>query len=228
MIDRVARDRVIDAFEGFLDDKITAFEFDERLQDIESDDQTVKEVIHAAWFHYDDCTDHKICWSKAQWDYFQRLLLILRSDAELLNPHPRVRHWSWDHAVAWSACALFAGTALILGWGWQLFPLATLFGILSISINAYRQRQETKPTPDEIACLPFESSSQIRWLLCQTPEFQKRKYRPELADRTIRSEEVVGFNWMLSYCSWILLSPAVLLFQGFPSRVHGAPKIIKR
>ena len=224
MIDRVARDRVIEAFEDFLDEKIMAFEFDERLQEIDSADQTVNEVVRAAWFHYDDCTDHKVRWAKEEWDYFQRLLLILRSDAELLQS--RVRHWSWDHAMAWSACVIFAGAALITGWSWKLFPLVALFGILSISIDVYRRRQVRKPTPDEIACFPFESSSQIRWLLRQTPGFQKRKCQPELA-RTIRFEAVEGFNRILSYCSWMILSPVALLIQGFPSRVEVPMRIIK-
>jgi len=228
MIDRVAREKVTAAFEDFLDDKIMAFEFDERLQEIDSADQTVNEVVRAAWFHYDDCTDHKVRWSKEEWDYFQRLLLILRSDAELSPSHSRAKHWSWDHAVAWLACAAFAGTVLITGWSWQLFPLVALFGILSISIDAYRQRQVRKPTPDEIACFPFESISQIRWLLRQTPGFQKRKCRPELAGRAIRSEAAEGFNWTLSYCSWMLLSPVALLIQGFPSRVDSPMRIIKR
>ena len=51
MIDRAARDQVISAFEAYLDDQITAFEFDDRLQQIESEDRTVNKVIHAAWFH---------------------------------------------------------------------------------------------------------------------------------------------------------------------------------
>ena len=98
MIDRSARDQVISAFEAYLDDQITAFEFDERLQEIESGDRTVNEVIRAAWFHYDDCTDHKVHLSKPEWDYFQRLLLILASDAELSWSHSS--RWSGDHLVA--------------------------------------------------------------------------------------------------------------------------------
>jgi hypothetical protein len=99
MIDRAARDKVIATFEAYLDDRITAFEFDDRLQDIDSEDRTVNEVVHAAWFHYDDCKDHKVHLSKPEWDYFQRLLLILRSDAELSSSEKR--RWSWDHAIAW-------------------------------------------------------------------------------------------------------------------------------
>jgi hypothetical protein len=82
MTDRTARDEVMTAFVEFLDDRITAFDFDERLGSIQSRDRTVNEVIGAAWSHYDDCTDHNVILTKAEWDYFQRLMLILRSDAE--------------------------------------------------------------------------------------------------------------------------------------------------
>ena len=117
MIDRTARNQVTSAFEAFLDDRITAFEFDDRLQEIESEDRTVNEIIRAAWFHYDDCKDHKVCLSKAEWDYFQRLLLILGSDAEFTSSP--ARRWSWDHGVAWLALVAFVGIASVAGWGWR-------------------------------------------------------------------------------------------------------------
>ena len=228
MIDREARDKVIEAFEDFLDDRITAFEFDDRLQDIGSDDQTVNEVIRVAWSHYDDCTDHKVCLSKAEWDFFQRLLLILRSDAELLRSCVEAKLWSWDHAVAWCACAGFVGMALMIGWDWRVFPMIVLFGILSLAISRYRQRRGRKAESNEMACLPFESFSQIRRLLRQIPAFQKQRYRRELATRAIRSSAMDGFNRVLSYGCWMLLSPVALLIQGFPSRMDARLRVINR
>lgn len=228
MIDREARDKVIEAFEDFLDDRVTAFEFDDRLQDIDSADETVNEVIRAAWCHYDDCTDHRVCWSKEEWDFFQRLLLVLRSDAELSHPGTGAKLWSWDHAVAWSACAVFVGMALMTGWKWQLLPVVLLFGIPSLAIGLYRQRQWKGRGPNEIACSPFKSFSEIRWLRRQTPEFEKRRYRPELGLRAIRSGEMEVFNRLLFYCCWMLLSPVALLIQGFPLRVHAPLVVIQR
>ena len=46
MIDCDARHEVILAIEAFLDREIMAFEFDDRLQTIESCDQTVQWAIH--------------------------------------------------------------------------------------------------------------------------------------------------------------------------------------
>lgn len=71
MIDRAARDEVILAIEDYLDDRIMAFEFDDRLQQVESRDETVTEVIHAVWGLYDDCKDHKVHLTKPEWDFLQ-------------------------------------------------------------------------------------------------------------------------------------------------------------
>lgn len=219
MIDRAARDEAIAAIEEFLDDGITAFEFDDRLQSIETDDATVGEVISAAWFHYDDCKDHQVVLSKKEWDYFQRLLLLLRSDAEISSS--TTKRWSWDHAIAWVALATFVVLAIFIGWGVQLLVLSIPFGAISLHISRYRQRKERstpEPSPRDIACTPYESYSQIRWLRERAPNFVKRPYREEIADRRIRSDSESRLNSFLSYpfyLVWILLSPIALLFQGF-------------
>jgi hypothetical protein len=225
MIDRAARDQVISAFEAYLDDQITAFEFDDRLQQIESKDRTVNEVIHAAWFHYDDCKDHKVLLTKPEWDYFQRLLLILVSDAELSSSHSS--RWSWDHLIAWLALAAFVGVAVVAGWDWHLILWAAPFGIVSILISIYRRRREPEFGPRKVACTPFESVSQIRWLQRRFPRFQKRKYRFEIGGRKIRSKGEESLNRVFAYCYWLVFSPLVLLFQGFPSTTDHPPKLTK-
>lgn len=223
MIDRTARNQAISAFEAYLDDQISSFEFDDRLQEIESEDRTVKQVISAAWFHYDDCKDHKVHFSKPQWDYFQRLLLILGSDVELSSAHSR--RWSWDHLIAWLALAVFVGIAIVVGWGWHLILCAVPFGIVSILISIYRRRREPEIEAYHVACAPFESLSQIRWLRRQLPGFRKRKYRIEVGGRRIRSEGVESFNQAFFYCYWLVCSPLVLLIQGFPSTTDQTSKL---
>lgn len=218
MIDRAARDEAIAAFEDFLDDDITAFEFDDRLQSIETDDATVDEVVLAAWFHYDDCKDHQVVLSKQEWDYFQRLLLLLRSNTEISSS--TVKRWSWDHAVAWGACATFVVLAFVIGWGAHLLLLSIPFGGISLLISLYRRRRE-RATPElsagDIACMPYESYSQIRWLRERVPNFVKRPYRKEIVDRRIRSDVESRLNSFLSYPAyivWFFFSPVALFFQG--------------
>lgn len=225
MIDRAARDEVITVFESYLDDQITAFEFDDRLHDVDSEDWTVNEIILEAWFHYDDGKDHKVNLSKPEWDYIQRLLLILRSDAELSASAEK--RWSWDHALAWLALAGFVGIALIAGWGWHLYLWAIPFGIISVLISDYRRRREPVPKANEIACEPFASFSQIRQFRQHLPGFVKQRYRREIGQRTIRGEAEESFSWAFFHCYWILFGPVVLLFQGFPSTVDHTFKITK-
>ena len=72
------------AIRAYMAETITAFQLDEALFTIAdaTQDGTVKAVAKQMWFHYDDCKDHKIVSSKQTWDYFNRLLLLLESEAE--------------------------------------------------------------------------------------------------------------------------------------------------
>ncbi len=85
MIDRDARNAVVAALEDYQLERITAFEFDERIFDVadKSLDQTVRECVDALCGFYDDCTDHRVVAEKYEWDIWERLRLLLLSDAEL-------------------------------------------------------------------------------------------------------------------------------------------------
>jgi len=84
MIDRKSRDEMGKAIRNYMAETTGAFELADSLYSIAHDTQdgTVKFVEKVMWFHYDDCKDHKIVASKQEWDYFNRLLLLLESDAE--------------------------------------------------------------------------------------------------------------------------------------------------
>ncbi len=222
MIDREARNEVILTVEEYLDDQITAFEFDDRLQEIRSEDPTVQTVTRQTWFYYDDCRDHQVRLSKQEWDYFQRLLLILHSDAELSTIQEG--RWGWDHATAWISSCTFVIIAYMVGWGLPLLILAVPFGAVSIAIARYRQRISPCPSVLDAACMPFESCSQIRHLWRHTPGFRKRRFRAEVACRQIRPQSETLLLNFLSYCYWMAFAPVVLFAQGFPSR-HSRTRI---
>ena len=50
-------------------------------------------VVDALWCHYDDCTDHKVVLSKPAWDYFHRLMLLVKSDAEVQFASTTRKFW---------------------------------------------------------------------------------------------------------------------------------------
>ena len=99
-----------------------------------------------------------------------------------------------DRSARDEAIAAFTAMAMCLGRGWHLLPLAIPFGVISILISAYRRTREPEPGPREVACMPFDSLSQMRRLRRQVPDFRKAPYRSEVGreDRRIRSraEEV--------------------------------------
>ena len=71
MTDRNARDQMAKVIRAYMSEEITAFQFDDALTETSNatNDKTVQAVGQALWFHYDDCTDHKVVASKVEWDY---------------------------------------------------------------------------------------------------------------------------------------------------------------
>jgi len=191
-----------------------AFEFDERIHGIITDDRTVDKVDHYLWCHYDDVKNHEVRLSKAEWDYFHRLLLLLKSDGEISTF--RTKHWAWDNALAWVAVVAYACLAFRIGWCFELL-LATLpFGLISTLINQYRARLTSYDLRRHIALTPFASYSQIRWARRQLPDFVKRPYRKDIHGRPIRRSDEEFFKWIVALPSWLIFSPVILFLQGFP------------
>ena len=77
MIDRLSRNKIIDAIKKYMGEEISAFEFDDLLWEINTEDKTAQEIISLLWYYYDDCKDHKVVANKETWDLFNRLLLLL-------------------------------------------------------------------------------------------------------------------------------------------------------
>lgn len=219
MIDRSARNQAVAAIEAYLDDKITAFEFDERLG-IDTQDVLVNEITALAWFHYDDCKDHQVVMTLEQWNLFQRLLLLLRSDAEAsASPKPPGR-WRWDNALALTASALYCALAMLVGWNGWLLLLALPFAPLSKFIHQHRVRTAPVMSLRELACFPFASFAELRQVRRGTPDFSKRRYRTEIRGRAIRNEVEQDLSRAKLHLGWVLFSPLVLFSQSFPCSDH--------
>ena len=220
MIDRIARDRAIATIRSYMDDKITAFEFDEVLGEIAAttEDKSVRAVASELWFYYDDCRDHNIVASKAVWDHFNRLLLVLTSDGEIRV----VRAWRSWHAsqiIAAVALALFILLAVRKGWGPDLFALAIPFGFVSMVVawlNIRRHRRAA--TIGKAALDPFSSFRSLRSIRRRTRGFTKITYPQSIAERTIRGAVAEVFLWTVRIPVWLIFSPLVLIVQALPNK----------
>jgi hypothetical protein len=237
MIDRAARDKLIALINAFLDEEVTAFQFDDQLDDIEcgTKDETVWHVRIELWYHYDDLTNHLVVLEKVQWDYFQRLVLLLQSDAEIRTTTRW--HWSARQMIAVASLVLHGLSVHRLGWILSLVVVGVPLGFVSLALSLWSGRSRRKrPTP-RFDLIPFASLGEIRTLRESMPDFRKRTYPPDLADRNDfarRLESVT--NTFISECMGrMLIEPLVLLSQAFPEReshvrvslpiAQGPPKI---
>jgi hypothetical protein len=210
MVDSEARGRLAEAIEAYLDERLTAFDFDEQITSIagDTDDATVRQVAEAMWFFYDDCENHNVALSKEAWDAHQRFLLLLKSDAEI-----RVtgrREWTWTQAAAVAGLSYFLIIAYRVGFGEHLFVVAIPFALLSMLISWVRRAQrESQPDLRRVERLaPFGSLGELLAVRWSPPDFRKRQCPPRIARRRVRSPIM----------DRILKLQMALLFQAIPRR----------
>jgi len=205
------------AIRSYMDERLTAFELDETLSDISSktDDKTVQHVGQALWFHYDDITDHKIVASQEEWDYFNRLALLLKSEAELEGSTTR-RHWSWQNGIAAIAFVGFVFASIHFGWGKHLFIVAIPFGVVSMLLGYWANRTAKRLSRTEIALTPFPSIASLLAVRRNVADFSKNKYPSNIRGRIIRSPFANKIMLLPAKLMWLMFAPIPLLFQMFP------------
>jgi hypothetical protein len=203
--------------ESFLASEITAFQFDDHLDAFrDSDDSVIRHVVNAVWYHYDDCDDHMVCFSKQQWDYFQRLLLLLASDCRVETESKR--HWSLKQLFSIISLGMFGFLALKLGWGYQLLILSIPFGLISIALAFWQPAIRPNPDPFASAIFPFATFADLANAY-HASAFRKKRYPKHIAKRTIRSPFMEVFWRLHAYTMWLVFSPVPLLFQSFPVKL---------
>ena len=207
------------ALRSYMDDEITAFQFDDVLTQIQeaTEDETVMSVGSTLWYYYDDCKDHKIVASKDVWDLFNRLLLLLESDGQI-EVIKTARRWQPRQAVAAATLAIFCEFALRVGFGEHLLIFAMPFGLVSIALAWWASRTEKNRVAAEALLGPFPSVASLLHIRRGVFEFRKRRYPHSIAGRRIRSGFVVPFMQLPFYLSWLMFAPLPLFFQMLPTR----------
>jgi hypothetical protein len=217
MIDRNARDKMEEAIRSYMGERLTAFELDEALSQIsdKTDDKTVQHVGRALWFHYDDITDHKIVASHEEWDYFNRLALLLKSEAELDGSTTR-RRWSWENGIAAIAFVGFICAAIHFGWGEHLFIVAIPFGAFSMLLGYWANRTTKRISRIEMALTPFPSIASLLAVRRTVTNFSKNEYPSKLRSRRIRSPVAGKIMLLPAKLMWLVFAPIPILFQMCP------------
>lgn len=227
-VDRENRDRLADAVRRYLGEEITTSAFDDEIHAIRdaSDDPTIRLIVGWLWYHYDDFIDHEVRLSKDEWNYFQRLLLVLASEAHVVVETRR--RWSATQLAAVAALMLFGGGVAWLGLGWRLVSIA-IPSLAAVSIAIAWRPGVNRPSKSESILTPFTSFAELRAVRRQVVGFAKRKYPPHVGSRRIRSPAADFAMWLPTVAIWTLCSPVVLALQVLPERqFHARVEISRR
>lgn len=219
MIDREARGQIVKAIRSYMSEGITAFQFDDALTEASNatEDKTARTIAKALWFHYDDCKDHKIVASKEEWDYLNRLLLLLASDGELETVRSS-RKWQPLQAVAALLLLAFLLIAVRVGWGEHLIAYALPFGPASMLLawlNSHRRRSHIQAL--ESALTPFPSTSSLLAVRRRVGGFARSRYPKAIVGRRIRDPIIDKLMWVPWSIAWCMFSPVALFFQMLPA-----------
>ena len=227
MIDRDIRQKLAGIIEKYLDERISAFAFDEQLQEIETEDQSVQEAIEYLWMFYDDLKDHKVLATKEDWNFFQRLLVFLSSDLEISDFYRREKRRKWSFTQGVAGIALLTQLYFLFQ-GLHWFVIISLGAVVSLTLwviqrhssnRLFSRDEHAKSRRWQVKFYPFSSVTQMRRIVCKTG-CQKRAYPDHLKHRTIRDETentTMKIAGLLSFFGLnVFFSPIILLFECFP------------
>ena len=217
MIDREARTQMASAVRSYMAEEITAVQLDDFLARASesTEDETIKDTRWAIWYHYDDCKDHKIVALKQQWDYFNRILLLLESDCEI-EVDKRRRRWHPHQAIAAICLVAFGGLIGQTGFGSHLFILAIPFGLVSMSLAWWSSHGDRRRGAGQDRTTPFPSTASLLAARRRVPGFRQCPYPHSITHREIRgglSEFGTRLPW---YGAWLMFAPVSLFLQMLP------------
>lgn len=217
--DRRNRDRIAAAIDDYLNERIGSDAFVDAINGAaqESSDPTVKEVRNLLWGLCDDMLDHRVVLSKEEWDYVQRLLLLLRSDAHLETTTRRI--WTARQPLAVLGLAIFGFAVLWFGWKLDLVSVTMPLAVAAILLLRWRSRA-TMPSRRWIALTPFASVTELLQVRRQVGAFVKVRYPGRLKGKRLRS--AFWERLMMFYSSlWLMLvSPLALLWLAIPEKKY--------
>jgi len=220
MIDRASRDRMIQVVRSYMAEEIASDEFDDHLTEISvaATDETVEIIRNELWTYYDDMKNHFIVASKQEWDFLNRTLLLLASDAEIKVVASR-GPWHVRRVIA--AIGLAVYVCLAAGSGFELSSIGLLaFPCcgLSVALAWFNGKRRAVQWRKADALAPFPSIRAMLAVRCSIKGFVRMRYPRALETRRIRGPVVTAFMLIPSATAWLAASPIVLFMQALPDR----------
>ncbi|WP_417388311.1 hypothetical protein [Gimesia sp.] len=170
MIDRERRNQLAALIRRYLDGKATAADFEKcQLENYISADQAVSHVSLEIGFYSENAASTL---SKEDWDYIQRLLLLLDSNSTVSWKTAPYRLWTQPVAEALLFTCLVI--ALTTGFTLNLFLYFIPIGLISLLL-LYFQSPRSKVRPFEEVVTPFQSIADLG-IAYDSANFVKQRY----------------------------------------------------
>ena len=216
MIDRDARNRLLQGIDDYMDEKISAEEFDDLLFKRiapHTEDEGIKEI--SIWlhdFHYIADTIHPRS-ECPYWKFFNRCRLLLSSDAEYyVESLPRCfnffRRISMVLLVMWVLVAVgIGGQAGILSsvamLGVLYFPFGFVMYVLCVPSFFMSEKKAAQKQNVLFAEYPFESFADLLAVRRSVPKFLSKRF-PNKPPITAQSQNrLIRFLWDTKCPAWV-------------------------
>ena len=215
MIDREARNEVIQGIDEFMDDQCDSSDLDGLLDMVyfETQDETIRNLRFVVMQTYDFLWPHMIDVDLLKWKFLNRVRLLLQSDAELTVT--RQRRWTVRQTAALLSLVgypfLFVMSLKLFGFAFGAH-FALLFSTLCILTFVFLRNRIPKPL--DIRLNPFSNDREILAIRKTISTFVKKPYPEEIANRwhsepyyesEIRTKLMTVFEWI--FIPSLLLSP---------------------
>ena len=162
--------------------------------------------------------DFKLDVTKFGWDFMQRILVLLRSDFDLITE--KRSHWSFTQLIAAACLGVFVVGYLHFGSGSELLGITAALGIVSMLTALFRRCRTTWWPSRDRATEPFDNIADLLAVRRSLVGFRKMRYPSHLSIR--RPSRVPWaselFVTLFIGAIWLICSPIPLLVQAFPYR----------
>ncbi len=213
MVDRDQRDRLAALIRRYLAGEVRSYGFRDQLAEFkDSSDSAVGFVAKQEWCFYGDTEDIPAYLSKAEWDFTQRLLLLLESNF-VVRKTVSVQ-WSVSQWLTLLTLLSFLWIGYQQGWSDYFFVLMIPFGLVPAAIIWVGR--ESLPGPFDRILFPFANITELK-SACQSLGFRKVRY-PERMKQQVIVLQAGKSTRIPIYLFRLILLPCNMFFQMLPIR----------
>ncbi len=220
MISRKDRIAAAGLYSAFLNGHLDASCLEVWQRVYESSDATIRHACEILADYDEDFEDDLHLMEKHEWDYLERVRLVLLSNAHLDRKTKCVLGARRILVAASLVC--FASFVVVTGPGWHLLVGTSMLGIAVLCYGLIHSAWASEGNKEKQILEPFISAQQLNAIRRSTTDFQKSKFPPEWNDDSEFWDQfslIINSFWIVVCGIFMLVfSPLVLLVLALPER----------